>query len=36
VTPIVRVSTAAQLGEALAGVSLVLTDEQRWRREAAS
>jgi len=36
VTPIVGVSTAAQLDEALAGVSLALTDEQRRRLEAAS
>src|SRR5262245_16322413 len=36
ITPIVGVSTAAQLDEALAGVSLVLTDAQRRRLEAAS
>jgi aryl-alcohol dehydrogenase-like predicted oxidoreductase len=31
VTPIVGVNTPAQLDEALAGVSLVLTDAQRRR-----
>jgi aryl-alcohol dehydrogenase-like predicted oxidoreductase len=36
ITPIVGVSTPAQLDEALAGVSLGLTDAQRWRLEAAS
>jgi aryl-alcohol dehydrogenase-like predicted oxidoreductase len=36
VTPIVGVSTQAQLDEALAGVSLVLTDEQRRRLDAVS
>jgi aryl-alcohol dehydrogenase-like predicted oxidoreductase len=36
ITPIVGVSTPAQLDEALAGVSLALTDAQRRRLEAAS
>jgi aryl-alcohol dehydrogenase-like predicted oxidoreductase len=35
VTPVVGVSTVEQLDEAVAGVSLVLTDEQRHRLDAA-
>jgi aryl-alcohol dehydrogenase-like predicted oxidoreductase len=35
ITPIVRVSTAAQLDEALAGARLMLTPEQRTRMDAA-
>jgi aryl-alcohol dehydrogenase-like predicted oxidoreductase len=35
ITPIVRVSTAAQLDEALAGAQLTLTPEQRARMDAA-
>ena len=36
ITPIVRVSTAAQLHEALAGARLILDPEQRARMNAAS
>jgi diketogulonate reductase-like aldo/keto reductase len=36
ITPIVRVSTAAQLDEALAGARLILDPEQRARMNAAS
>jgi len=35
ITPIVGVSSAAQLDEAITGVSIVLTDEQRQRLDAA-